>query len=242
MPRMWRVHEPALDPAPGRLIPLGRAEAHHLKKVLRLAPGELVALFDGRGVEWCGELVVVDTGLAVRLVSALENPVEPERIVRLFQGLCRPDRFEWVVQKGTELGVASVHPWVSDRVNVHPPKSARLDRWRRIAAEACKQSGRRTVPRIESVEALPQVPDGNIGILLDPEAEESFATGLAPRETAEIWLAIGPESGLDPLERRAATDAGWLGRGMGPRVLRSETAGIVAVAFALHLWGDLAAL
>lgn len=245
MARLWRLLVPGCDP--GADIPLPPDEAHHARRVLRLAPGDRVAIFDGAGGEWEAELVAPDLARALRPIDA---PVEPPRPFRLYQGLCRSDRIDQVVQKGTELGLAAIVVWTgARRADAPPPKPARLERWRRIAAEACKQSGRRVLPAVEAIDALPAPPADVAAFLLDPLAprplgapaggESGPAARVAASAAAAVWLAVGPESGLDPAEAEAAEQAGWTRAALGPRVLRAETAGIVATAVALRLWGDL---
>jgi 16S rRNA (uracil1498-N3)-methyltransferase len=147
---------------------------------------------------------------------------------------------EWAIQKATEVGVAAIHPLSGERAETPPPTPARLERWRRIALAACKQCGRRTVPRIEPFEALPAPGPGVVALLLD--------TGPSPRPITErieasgggaVWLAVGPEGGFSAGETARSVENGWLASGLGPRTLRAETAGVVAAAIVLNLRGDL---
>jgi 16S rRNA (uracil1498-N3)-methyltransferase len=148
---------------------------------------------------------------------------------------------DWVVQKATELGVLSIHPVHTERVDVPPASPQRLRRWQRIAIEACKQCGGRRVPPVEYVDRLPAPSgDGLLPLLLDPGEGALSLTTLGPDTAPErVWLAIGPEGGFSRQEVCGHLTAGWQPLGLGPRVFRTETAGIVAASLILHRWGVL---
>lgn len=242
MARRWRVYHPGARLDIGSEIALSRSEAHHVRRVLRLRTGEGVAVFDGRGHEIEGTLVRVETEqVVVRAERELLEPVEAPIEIRLIQGLCRPDRMDWIVQKATEVGVAAIEPTpmsCAESLKVGP---ARLDRWQRIAIEACKQSGRRRVPEIVLRDRLPAGAVDGVGLVLDPQQPPETLERLAPPPPeARVFLVVGPEGGLDASEIAPLLESGWHGLGLGPRVLRAETAGLVAAALLLHRWGDLA--
>jgi 16S rRNA (uracil1498-N3)-methyltransferase len=241
MKRDWRVYHPSFIAEEGQGVRLTHEEAHHLRDVLRLGEGDRVQLFDGEGKVWFAEIVsAARDGVDVRLLESCSDSVETPIAVELFQALCRHDRMELVIQKGTELGLAAIHPFPCLRSDSRPPKPRRLERWRRIAVEAAKQSGRSIVPRIEPLERLPETGGGPLPILLmaggavAPLGELLAAEGPGP-----VWVAVGPESGFSDEEAASWISAGWRPAGLGPRVLRTETAGLAAVAIILHLWGDL---
>lgn len=240
MARLWRAFHPELPARAGRTLELSADESLHLRKVLRLAAGEPIAVFDGRGNEW---RATIEPGggrhVVVRLEHAVTDPVEPALEIRLFQGACKPAKLEWVIQKATEIGVASIAPLAAARAE-RLPRGARLTRWRRVAIEACKQSGRRVVPPVEPCDDLPAPPPSTPAWILDPaEDAPALATRLQGTAARELWLACGPEAGFAPEEIRRWTDAGWRATSLGPRILRTETAGIVAASIALHRWSDL---
>jgi 16S rRNA (uracil1498-N3)-methyltransferase len=241
MERHWRVHHPDLPAGEGTTIELAPAESHHVHRVLRLRPGDAVAVFDGRGRECSGVIEGGGPGgVTVRLTAEVDRAVEAPVDIELFQGLCRSDRMEWVVQKATELGVSALRPVSAGQADARPPTAGRLERWRRIAIEACKQSGRRRVPAIEPVEALPCPGPGTTAILLDGREEADplgeFLGGSAP---SGVWIAVGPESGFTAAEIERSREKGWQTANLGPRTLRTETAGLVAVTIVLHRWGDV---
>ena len=236
--RVWRVVHPELDPAIPE-IRLSAAESHHVARVLRLRVGDRVGVFDGRGHEWQACLTVVGRdAVEARLEQPCLEPVEPDLAVDLFQALCRPDRFEWALQKGTEIGVRRFVPVIAQRSEPVRIGAARLARWRRVVIEACKQSGRRWIPAIDEPCAIDEArPDGS-GWVLDAGDAPAIAHALGgpPRSVA---ILVGPESGLGEDELATLERLGWSRVSLGPRVLRTETAGPVAAALVLHAWADL---
>jgi len=228
-------------PGAGAEVSLDLEQSHHVVQVLRLRRGDALAVFDGRGREWDAELLDDRrTGARVRIGAEKLDPVEAPVAVTLFQGLCRPDRMEWVVQKSTELGVWSVRPIATMRSEGDGPSAERLDRWRRIAREAARQSGRRIVPGISEVETIPAAASlRGASIVLAPGAEAPLASVLSGPAPPEVHLVVGPEGGLEQGEVAALEGSGFRRAELGPRILRTETAGVVACALILHAWGDL---
>lgn len=224
----------------GARIALGREESSHLCRVLRLSAGARLAVFDGAGREWEAVLEVADPGAAVVLLGPeIEGPVDPVLPVTILQGLCRPERVEWVLQKGTEVGVSRFVLVRGARSEGPDPSPARLARWEKILAEACRQSGRRAVPMLEGPVAAPvPVPAGALGLLLDPSGRP-LASLLDDAPPGPVAIAVGPEGGFETDETEAWAANGWRATGLGPRVLRTETAGVVAASIVLHRFGDL---
>ncbi len=239
MERIARVHQPDV-PGPGREVDLDPEETHHLTRVLRLGPGDAISVFDGRGGEWEAVILSARAGAArVRIGRELAGSVEAGLEVILFQGLSRSEKMEWAIQKGTEIGVAEVRPFAAIRSQTATPSPARLARWRRVALEACKQSGRRRIPRVaDPVPSLPTPPSGVLALLPDPGAPP-LRSRLGGVRAETVWVAVGPEGGFTPDEVGAAVSTGWVRCGLGPRVLRTETAGMIACALVLSAWGDL---
>jgi 16S rRNA (uracil1498-N3)-methyltransferase len=230
----------ARTPAPGDRVDLDADESHHVARVLRLKPKDALAVFDGRGGEWAATIEAVTRESVTVAVGALrQGLVDPVLRVSLFQALARPEKLEWVLQKGTEVGIGAFHLVASERVEVPPPSPSRLQRYARIVMEACKQSGRRRLPPVALGE-LGTPPDGVTAIALAISSGlDPLGTVLAAPRTGDVWLAVGPAGGFSEGELTALTDAGWRLASLGPRVLRTETAGVVAAAIVLHAWGDL---
>jgi 16S rRNA (uracil1498-N3)-methyltransferase len=230
----------AASPSPGARVDLDPEESHHVARVLRLKPGEALQLIDGKGGAWAATLDdVARDRVTVVVGDALAGEVDPRLRVVLYQALSRPEKLEWVLQKGTEIGVAAFRLIGSERVEAPTPSPARLARYERNVLEACKQSGRRHLPSV-AVGAIDTPPENVLAIVLAFGAGvPPLGTVLAGRRRPEVWFAVGPEGGLSEGEVAALHARGWSAASLGPRVLRTETAGTIAAAIVLHAWGDL---
>lgn len=211
--------------APGESVALSSEEARHVKS-RRLRAGESVILLDGRGV--VAEAVLGGSGREVRVVSISRGGGEPDRAVHVLLAVAEPARLEWAVEKGTECGAASFTLVCMARSQAaHVTLSGkRLDRYRRIAAEATKQCGRSIVPEVSGVVLLPEA----IRTAIRPLVIASPGAGPAALGAGHLSLAIGPEGGLSEEDRSLFNDAGAVSIGLGPRILRLETALVVALA------------
>ena len=220
------------------------ADLHYLYDVLRLVPGAELEVFDGEGGSYAARLVEEGQALVLTLGPRRDVSV-PRARVHLGFALARGERCDLVVQKATELGVAGLSPVEAARsvVRLDPARGAeRVRRWRRIAAEAARQCGRAEVPAVEVPAPLETViadaPEGFRKILFYEGGGEPVAD-VVERGAAGHLLLIGPEGGFTPQEVEASLAAGVRLATFGPRVLRFETAAIVAVALVQHLVGDL---
>lgn len=237
-----RFHVPAAGP--GARVSLPEHAAHHAREVLRLRAGATVRIFDGAGAEFEAELdSVTRQGVDARIRHAVAaRPESPLRVVLALSPL-KGDRMELVIQKATELGVAEVWPVVTARTDAaaRPAlEGSRQERWDKVASGAAEQCGRAFVPRV--------APTATFGELLDRPfdgrrvvfVETPGAPPLAPSEPpAAALLLIGPAGGWEPRETERLRQAGFDTAGLGPRILRSETAALAAVVAAQLLWGDL---
>lgn len=232
----------------GERIRFSAEATEQMRRVLRLGPGDLVGAFDGSGQEYLVRLTATAaTGAVGEIEATAERASEPRLAIRLAQALLPRDRFELVLQKGTEVGVAGFVPLVTERSLV--PAGAlgaeRLERWRRIVQEAAEQSGRTRVPRVEAPVRLAELLGDARGPLLlawEREAARGPRRALAeigPRLAGELTLVVGPEGGFGPAEIEAAVAAGALTVSLGPRILRAETAGPILAALALYALGEL---
>ena len=220
---------------------LPEAQAHYIGRVLRLAAGDAVQLFDGSGQEFLGELVEVGKKVVrVELREAVAGMAESSLRVHLGQGLSRGERMDWAIQKATELGVAQITPLVSERCEVRlkdERADKRLAHWRQVAISACEQCGRSVIPEIQAPVSLAdwqrQV-EADLKLVLHPVAEP-LSSHATPQS---LVFLIGPEGGLSDAEVEAAKAAGFHAARLGPRVLRTETAPVVALTVAQQLWGD----
>ena len=230
----------------GQTLILPAAPSAHILKVLRLRPGTTLTLFNGRGGEFAAELQGSSkTGAEVK-VSAHEN-VERESPLHLtlLQGVARGERMDFIVQKATELGVQRIVPLSCEFSVVRLEAAAlrrRVEHWRAIAIAACEQSGRNRLPLIEPIGELAEAgadhaATAGLRSMLVPQAPDSLA-GLA-RGLQSAVLLIGPEGGLSGREQLLAQRSGFRACRLGPRILRTETAPLAALAVLQTLAGDL---
>ena len=228
----------------GEEIALPEDVAAHLLRVLRLQVGEACVLFNGDGHDYDARISALgkrDARAQIVGVRHLDNE-SPLRIV-LLQGIARGEKMDWILQKATELGVARILPVDSERSEVKLDAARaqkRLAHWREVVVAACEQSGRAVVPDVLPPQALAQAAplrEGR-GLLLDPQGAASLAT-LGGQAFDACTLAIGPEGGWSPRDRGQLDAAGYEGVRLGPRILRTETAGIAAIAALQALRGDL---
>lgn len=223
------------------------AELRHLTRVLRLKPGNPVILFDGKGKEYPATIKRL-TGRRVSFVLSPEPSLEiPEPSVRIILGigLLKSAKLEWLIQKATELGVGEILPFYSLRVVPRPEEAAthnRLGRWEKIAAEAAKQCRRSRIPRIHPprsfTQALDALPEAQRIFLWERERERILNEVLNSPSPA-VYALVGPEGGFSAEEGQQAEAAGFAPIRLGPRILRSETAGLVIVTLLQFLCGDL---
>ncbi|MBI2866558.1 MAG: 16S rRNA (uracil(1498)-N(3))-methyltransferase [Chloroflexi bacterium] len=231
-------------------VVLGRDLAHRLGHVLRLRPGEKVVLLDNTGWEYQGEITRwAQDRVELRLIERRWAGGEPGLRVHLYQGVLKGDKFKLVLQKGTELGLASFTPLPCHRRVAQPPSPGVLARWRKIVLEAAEQSRRGIVPPVHPPlpleEALPLAPGLRLllwegeGASALREALEQAGTGAPQPSSRKVSLFIGPEGGWDEAEVALAVSLGAVPVGLGPRILRAETAGLVAAAAILFHAGEL---
>ncbi len=245
--RLTRVHVPG-PLAAGTTVELEAGAAAHLVRVLRLARGAPLAVFDGRGREHAATIAAVrDARVAVLVGEPLAPAAESPLAITLAQGVSRGERMDYAIQKATELGVARVVPLLCERsvVKLDAGQAARkLEHWRGIAAAAAGQCGRAVVPEIAApcrlldhlANAVP-VAAGACRLVLAPQAAQG--PRQLPAAVTAVELLIGPEGGLTDGELQAAALRGYAALKLGPRVLRTETAAAAAIAVLQALYGDL---
>jgi 16S rRNA (uracil1498-N3)-methyltransferase len=232
---------------PGQDIILDEAQAHHALRVLRLRAGDPVQAFDGHGARWAAQLVSAGRDQAVVRLLAPE-PALPESplALSLVQCLSSAEHMDFTIEKAVELGVSLIRPVSSARsvVRLDAERAARrLAHWQRLVVAACRQCGRDRLPIVTEPQPLAQWLAGRTratpGWVLTPEAPASLAADAAALRPAQAELLIGPESGLSEAEVAAAMAAGLRPASLGPRVLRTETAGLAAVVVLQSVLGDL---
>ena len=256
-----RIPRVYIDPSEARLavgavIESDQRVANYLRNALRLKSGAALVVFDGSGADYAATLTqvsrkTVQLTIQNQLSSEAAQPLLP---ITLAIGVSKGERMDWVIQKATELGVCSIQPLLTERVEVRLDESRlkkRLLHWRNIAIAACEQSRRRELPAISEPVALgnwlvdreqnaaPAIqPSLNLVLALEcqPLKEYFNALGASPLSAS---LLIGPEGGLSPAEIDLASDHGFAPVSLGDRVLRTETAPVVIVSLLQYLWGDI---
>jgi 16S rRNA (uracil1498-N3)-methyltransferase len=239
--RLTRSHVDA-PLAVGATLALPDNASAHLVRVLRLGLGDAVVVFNGDGFDYEGRIVALGKrGVEVELMSRHAVASESPLRITLVQAIARGEKMDWVLQKATELGVAAIVPVVTERTEVKLDAergSKRSAHWRGVIAAACEQSGRARLPTLAAPLPLRDwlAACDTRGWFLDPLA----AGGFAALPIADTYvLVIGPEGGLGERDLGALQAAGFAGVRLGPRVLRTETAGPAAIAALQVLRGDL---
>lgn len=217
------------DPIIANRVTLIGSEAHHLSRVRRVGPGEVIILFDGREGVFEGKVESVDRNrVEVSILKSLDPRPQPSVILSLATAVPKGERFDWLVEKATELGVARIIPVRTER-SVVDPRSSKLDRLRNVVIEACKQSGRDRLLEIDDPthlnDLIASIPPGE-GFIAHPGGEPMARRARLDRMT----LAIGPEGGFTDPEVDRAIASGWKLIGLGPNLLRIETAALAASA------------
>lgn len=232
---------PAILPENASEVLLDGEVAHQLIRVLRLTPGKQILLLDNQGFEYAAELTEIrrqgkQEVVAAKVLSRQPAAGEPKVHITLYQGLLKGEKFEYVLQKGTEIGISQFVPLVSARA---VGQAVRAERWQKIIQEAAEQSRRGRVPELATnalsfSAALRQVKASGATGLLAWEEEHSQTLRSLPPDLTKLALFIGPEGGFTPEEAAQAQAAGLQIVTLGQRILRAETAGVVAAALALY--------
>ncbi len=243
--RVTRVHV-ELPLIAGSAVDLPEQAANHLARVLRMGVGDTCIIFNGDGHDYPARLVEVgkrvvrvEVGVGIRIDN--ESPLQ----LILLQGMARGEKMDLILQKATELGVASLRPLYSQRSEVRldgARADKRLAHWHGVVVSACEQCGRAVVPEVAMplplVPVLAALPAGGLRLILDPDAGVSLSQ-LTLDTTQPVCLAVGPEGGWSPQDIEQLHAAGFSGVRLGPRVLRTETAGLAAISALQVLHGDL---
>ncbi|MDC9725915.1 MAG: 16S rRNA (uracil(1498)-N(3))-methyltransferase [Gammaproteobacteria bacterium] len=240
--RITRFYCPELN-TDNELFTLPDAAHRHAVKVLRLKQGDLLRLFDGRGLEVEASLEHVSKReSSVRLGERIDVHNESPLNITLLQGISRGERMDYALQKAVELGVNKIIPVVTERCNVQLSggrSDKRLAHWQGVMISACEQSGRSILPELMQIQSLEDALNENkviCQLVLDPLADIGFI-GLEKQK--DIALVIGPEGGFSEQEIAQANSAGFQSIRFGPRILRTETATVAALAVVQTMWGDL---
>lgn len=219
-------------------------EANHIVKVLRMNVGENVTIFDGEGN--CAECTIgkiEGKSVIAEVKRRYESETEPKLKVTLFQGIPKNPKMDLIIQKATELGVTRIVPVNTKRIVAKIDKESKMERLRRIAFEAAKQCGRAYIPKVEdpvSFEKALEMMGECDAAIIPYECEKDGKIGDAlPKEAKTLGIMIGPEGGFEEYEVEAAEKIGAKRVTLGKRILRTETAGLIASALCLYVAGDM---
>lgn len=230
---------------PGRQVVLPDVVARHAVGVLRLRDGDDVILFNGDGSECVGQLVRTGKGAEVTLKATCAPERESPFAITLVQGVSSGERMDYTLQKAVELGVSRIEPVMMRRTIVRLDEDKRVKRrqhWQGVVISACEQCGRNHLPEVAPILdfhdwLVTGAARQGVRLLLDPEA--SMRLREVPAPDAAVTLLAGPEGGFDANEREMLRRIGFLPVSLGPRILRTETAAIAAMAVMQGLWGDI---
>ena len=224
------------------------ADAHHLRVVLRLQPGETITVLDGQGREYQARILSMDRDrVSLTLECAVTHATESTVEIVMAQGYLKDKKMDELIRPLTELGVNRWIPFLAARsVPTPDPKrlSARRERWRKLSLEAVKQCGRSRAMHIDPVasfeEALKQAQECDLRLIFWEQCAASRSvTTVRPDKPFKLFILIGPEGGFEPDEVTRAQQAGFLAVGMGPRILRAQTAALTAAVIGQFVFGDL---
>jgi 16S rRNA (uracil1498-N3)-methyltransferase len=246
---MHRFFAPALDPG-DESVDLPRDEAEHLTRVLRLGIGDTVAVFDGRGREFLAKVAAVARrDVRVQLLSRVESAAEPQVPLTLAQAVLKGEKMDEIVRDAVMLGVAAVQPIVTKRSESTVAmllRTARVDRWKRVALASVKQSRRATLPDVRvplTLETYLEEPPAELRLMLVEPTADAHAGSLSTLQQRPLphdaSLLVGPEGGWTADECTAATRAGVQLVTLGHRTLRADAVPIAAISVLQFLWGDL---
>ena len=242
-----------IDPATvsGPLVSIEGSEAHHIKHVLRLKPGDRIMLVDGTGYEYDSIIKGLgDQRVEIEIRQALENGAGPDVPIVVAQAFLKERKMDDLVRKLSELGIAGWVPFFSNRSIARPDKArlaGRIQRWKRIAAEAVKQCRRSDMLQIsdplnfKELMELSQTFELKFVFWENERTALSRQLGSKDKAPEKIMLMLGPEGGFSEQEVEIARQAGFAVAGLGPRILRAETATLAACALIQFLFGDLGA-
>lgn len=240
---LTRIYQP-ISLAINTFLRLDEQASHHVARVLRLKEGDEIAVFNGDGGEFCAIITqVAKKNVDVEIKNFLSRNMESPLNICLAQGIARGEKMDWIIQKAVELGVKKIVPLLTERCNVqlnHERIQKRIEHWQSVIISACEQSGRNVVPEI----VVPQPLDkwlfqnkADIRIVLSPHATKKSLPEKI-ESTQSISILIGPEGGLSEQEIKKATLKKFIPMQLGPRILRTETAPIAALAILQSRYGD----
>ena len=241
--RIPRLYVPEATTS-GETISVTGQTAHHAVQVLRLRPGSMIRIFNGHGPEWNALLLGCKRSeIQLEVGTPVDRLAEASLSITLAQGIARNDRMDLILQKSVELGVSRIQPLWMQRCQAHvrgERLEKRIKHWHGVIISACEQCGRGILPELCTPEEystwLTRRNNSSLGLMLQPESKHVLHNMPAPEQDVDVL--VGPEGGLTTEEQRLAEASGFQGIRLGQRILRTETAAVVALAGIHTLWGD----
>ncbi|MFH1019522.1 MAG: 16S rRNA (uracil(1498)-N(3))-methyltransferase [Pseudomonadota bacterium] len=230
----------------GETAQLTGPEAHHLRTVLRLSPGDPIIFFDGTGARYQARIERILKDRVTATIIGQDQDLPPKVRVHLGQALLKGQKMDLVLQKATELGVDTIWPFYSEYGIHKSPKDAQMERWQRIVLEACKQCDRAKPPEIHAAREItdlmihPPPCDARL-IFWEHEARKTLDEALIGKrkDCRSLFFLLGPEGGFSKTEVACAHEEGFAPVSLGPRILRAETATLAATAILQFTLGNL---
>ena len=230
----------------GETAEMSGPEAHHLRTVLRLTPGDPITFFDGTGARYQARIERISKDRVTATITAQSRDLPPTVSLHLGQALLKGQKMDLILQKATELGVDTISPFYSDHGSHNPPKDTQMERWQRIIFEACKQCDRAKPPEIHApraiAELMTQPPPCDARLIFwEHETRQTLDEVLAgqKRNCRSVFFLLGPEGGFSEAEVACAQKEGFAPVSLGSRILRAETATLAATAILQFALGNL---
>jgi 16S rRNA (uracil1498-N3)-methyltransferase len=227
---------------PGNSIELPSDAAHHCSQVLRYKIDDPLSVFNGDGFDYSAKIKSISKkSCEIQILNKVSPENESPINIHLIQGIARGDKMDLIIQKAVELGVSEVTPLFSERCNVKLDSkrlAKKMQHWQKVMISACEQSGRAVIPKLNpaiNIESL-QLSQDNISLILEPSATESLTSFTSAKQ---FNLLIGPEGGFSERDLNSVKQTQIKPVRMGPRILRTETAGLSAIAILQSQFGDL---
>ncbi len=224
---------------------LDKTASHHLSVVLRIKVGEVITVFNGQGGEFEAKITnILKKNVEVTILGFHSVDVESPLVIHLAQGISRGEKMDFTIQKAVELGVKKIFPLFTERSNVKLDKERsekRLEHWQSVIVSACEQSGRNIIPEVSPIKTLDQaLPhfEQTWRFILSPHSGETLKN-IPIQKQDNILLFIGPEGGASENEMLKVMEHGFQPINLGPRILRTETAGLAAISALQALYGDM---
>jgi 16S rRNA (uracil1498-N3)-methyltransferase len=228
----------------GATVALDKSASHHVGNVLRAKINDLITLFNGQGGEYLSHIIAITKKeVSVKIDQFIDKNTESPLSLYLAQGISRGEKMDFTIQKAVELGVKKIFPVLTERSTIKLDADRiqkRLTHWESIIVSACEQSGRNFIPKIslpESINTLHEI-EAEWRFILSPNASTHLKT-LPIQKNDRVLLLIGPEGGFSEKEILTLVQKDFIPLNLGPRILRTETAGLAAIAALQCLFGDL---